>query len=544
MSLLTSLISAGGGSLDPNKSYDGESANYSALPDATLNTNKVYFVLNDEGVNQAGFYKSNGSTWLYVGHDYNTLDDIPDGTTNKAFTQTEKTKLSTIESNAINAKNSFTQNSGQYIATEGIKARDVGGIALLNNFGTAGVSVADNGDVDIITKMTASEIKARNANGLKLHDDGGNGLFIEDGGNVGIGNTSPGEKLDVTGNATISGKLGIGKVATDTSILDMERSEPLGGGLSIRVKNTNTNTANNARSHASLVLLGNNGAVQAQYFADGFGGTVYLRSYTNHPISIGTNATERLRIENDGKVKIVDNLGIGMSPSEYAALDMEKAVTAGSGAQINLKNTASGNSYSVLNLHGNNGGILGQFFAGGGNATLRTFTNHGLIFGTNQSERMRITNGGNVGIGTTSPSQKLHVNGNAIVSGSLSKGSGSFDIPHPIPSKKKTHRLRHYFVETPSAGGNIYKYKIECTAGENLLKLPLYYDYLNKDSLVWVSPFRHYGRAYGEVMGNFVKIVTDTAGEYNVLVFGDRKDETAMKDFNKYGIEYEKKGVK
>jgi hypothetical protein len=591
MSLLTSLISTGGGSLDPNKSYDGEATNYSALPDATVNTNKVYFVFNDEGVNQAGFYKSNGSTWLYVGHDYNTLDDIPDGTTNKAYTQTEKTKLANIESNAINSKNSFTQNSGQYIATEGIRARDIGGIALLNNSGTAGVSVADNGDVDIITKISATELKARNANGLKLHDDGGNGLFVEDGGNVGIGNNTPSEKLEVSGNllidsqlkikrigyrsgshlamkyyqyayagggiydtvqgalefraaqgwdtndlvltlysegfgnnyATIYNKLGIGKTPTDTAVLDIEGSETGSGGLSIRLKNTN-NTGQGS-SHASLVLLGDNGGVQAQYYADGFGGTAYLRTYTNHPLSIGTNATERLRIENDGKVRIHDSLGIGMSPTQYAALDMEKSVSSGSGAQINLKNTASGNSYAVLNLHGNNGDVSGQFYAGGGTAVLRTYTNHGLVFGTNGTERMRITNSGSVSI-----------------IGSLSKGSGSFDIPHPIPSKKKTHRLRHYFVETPSAGGNIYKYKIQCTEGENLLKLPLYYDYLNKDSLVWVSPFNHYGRAYGEVMGNFVKIVAESSGAYNVLVFGDRKDETAMKDFNKYGIEYEKRG--
>ena len=149
MSLLTSLIGTGGGALDPAKSYDGEAAVYSGLPNATANTNKIYLVSTDEGVNQAGFYKSNGSTWLYIGHDYDTLDDIPDGTTNKAYTQTEKTKLGTIESNAINSRNSFTQNSGQYIATEGIRARDIGGTALLNDGGTGGVVVYDSGDVDI-----------------------------------------------------------------------------------------------------------------------------------------------------------------------------------------------------------------------------------------------------------------------------------------------------------------------------------------------------------------------------------------------------------
>ncbi len=128
------------------------------------------------------------------------------------------------------------------------------------------------------------------------------------------------------------------------------------------------------------------------------------------------------------------------------------------------------------------------------------------------------------------------------VIGSISKGSGSFDIAHPDPKKKETHRLRHYFVETPSAGGNIYKYQIECVAGDNYIDLPDYYQYLNKDSLVWVNPVKHFGRAWGEVEENRkVRIVVEKKGIYNILIFGDRKDETAMKDFNKYGIEYKNK---
>jgi hypothetical protein len=260
--------------------------------------------------------------------------------------------------------------------------------------------------------------------------------------------------------------------------------------------------------------------------------------YLGGNVAIGSNApTEKLDV--NGNAKISGKLGIGKNPSQYAVLDMEMAVTSGSGAGINLKNTASGNSYAVLNLNGNNGGVIGQYYAGGGSAVLRTFTNHGLIFGTNATERARITNGGNFGIGTSSPSQKLHVNGNAIVSGSLSKGSGSFDIAHPDPDKKDTHRLRHYFVETPSAGGNIYKYQIKCKEGNNYIDLPDYFQFLNKDSLVWVNPFKHFGRAWGEVKDDKkIKIVAEQKGVYNILVFGDRKDEAAMKDFNKYGIEY------
>ena len=51
-------------------------------------------------------------------------------------------------------------------------------------------------------------VRARDAAGLKLHDDGGNGIFVEDGGNVGIGFTNTaGEKLDVNGNVQITNYL-------------------------------------------------------------------------------------------------------------------------------------------------------------------------------------------------------------------------------------------------------------------------------------------------------------------------------------------------
>jgi len=51
------------------------------------------------------------------------------------------------------------------------------------------------------------EVKARDNSGLTLNDDGGNGMFIEDGGNVGIGTTNPGYKLEVHGNIHVEGNV-------------------------------------------------------------------------------------------------------------------------------------------------------------------------------------------------------------------------------------------------------------------------------------------------------------------------------------------------
>ena len=69
---------------------------------------------------------------------------------------------------------------------------------------------------------------------------------------------------------------------------------------------------------------------------------------------------------------------------------------------------------------------------------------------TNSKAIMTILqNIGNVGIGTTTPSEKLDVAGNANISGHLSAASKSFLIPHPADSSKK---LQYGSLESPYHG--------------------------------------------------------------------------------------------
>ena len=127
--------------------------------------------------------------------------------------------------------------------------------------------------------------------------------------------------------------------------------------------------------------------------------------------------------------------------------------------------------------------------------------------------------------------------GTVTIKGALAKGSGTFKIDHPDPTKTNTHYLQHSFVESPTGGDNIYRWTITTTNKTHTIKLPDYYKFLNKDDMVWVSALNHFGRAYGTVNDEQteVNITADTEGTYNILLVGTRKDPTVLRHFK--GVE-------
>jgi hypothetical protein len=120
---------------------------------------------------------------------------------------------------------------------------------------------------------------------------------------------------------------------------------------------------------------------------------------------------------------------------------------------------------------------------------------------------------------------------NLCSAGQVNKAGGSFVINHPDPLKTKTTQLIHSFVESPTAGDNIYRFKVTIIDGIGEIILPDYYKFLNENTQVWVSPINGFGIGYGEINEELTKILI-TANldmEYNVLVIGTRKDEHAKK---------------
>ena len=123
------------------------------------------------------------------------------------------------------------------------------------------------------------------------------------------------------------------------------------------------------------------------------------------------------------------------------------------------------------------------------------------------------------------------------VRGTLTKTSGSFKIDHPEPAKTETHTLWHSFVESPTAGDNLYRYRVTTNDKKAIITLPDYFKFLNIDEMMWVSPVASFGRGYAvfDQEHTQVEVITDEDGEYNVLIIGTRKDKDAVKNWK--GIE-------
>ncbi|WP_205943527.1 hypothetical protein [Pedobacter polaris] len=207
-------------------------------------------------------------------------------------------------------------------------------------------------------------------------------------GNVGIGTTNPGQKLDVLGN--ISASAG----SNEGPSLILDNSWKVAPDVAFR--------------WALYNMTGHYGN-SLQFWSYNQAGTVYGARLTlsdNGNVGVGTNPTEKLTV--DGNVKLT-NRGLG-----YQILNASLSETNGGASTILGNNVMAGSTSNTIKRI-SNPADAGSFVS--------LNYNHGITFhagvteGLNVdvpvegSEKMRITQVGNVGIGTTTPNEKLSVNG-------------------------------------------------------------------------------------------------------------------------------------
>lgn len=147
---------------------------------------------------------------------------------------------------------------------------------------------------------------------------------------------------------------------------------------------------------------------------------------------------------------------------------------------------------------------------------------------TGVNPHLFIANGGNVGIGEINPTSTLHVNGDITCSGTITGTTKSFDIKHPDPTKAaQGFHMRHWCLETAdSPGGSlIYRRTIDMTSTNETLQLPDWFSHLAKDVTIHMTPFEHFGSAWGRCVGKAIEVHSTTLGKWHVLILANRNDD-------------------
>ncbi len=291
---------------------------------------------------------------------------------------------------------------------------------------------------------------------------------VANNGNVGIGLTSPSQKLDVSGNIRASGTLyanggnsgdwnaaaGWGDHANFGYLTDGDTPD-FGDGMNLRGASPSIHfNDTNSSDEASITVNGDwfyirghdntNGESHASGWDINGSYWPFRINLTNDNVELGGNTYVQ---EGDFFVRS-GNVGIGTtsptsklhvrgdtrsSTSIYDPihrLAYFEAISGGADASIAIKGVRNGSvgtsSFIDFDLYDNNEAEEDQYInmarigagkeaAAGQNGQLRFFTNNNGTLG----ERMRIIANGNVGIGTTSPSHDLEVVGDAKVTGNL-----------------------------------------------------------------------------------------------------------------------------
>ncbi len=201
------------------------------------------------------------------------------------------------------------------------------------------------------------------------------------------------------------------------------------------------------------------------------------------PNSIGS-ALSAVGVLGDGTVGVEGSgeyMGVQGSSPNYAVFGFTTPDTGGIGVYGRGAQGVKGRSYAgqaVLGDTDSGTGVKGEAYADGGAVKAV----HGQGFGSNNNGVVGEASNGTAAYGVWGISSTGYAgvfSGKVLVTGTLSKGGGSFRIDHPLDPEHKF--LSHSFVESPDMM-NVYNGNVVTDAkGLAVVRLPRYFGALNRD---------------------------------------------------------------
>ncbi len=288
------------------------------------------------------------------------------------------------------------------------------GTATANNYtnfttltlnGTTGgiVDFENNGTLvgEIYNDASALHLVATSSKDLRFSTNGTNErMRIDTSGNVGIGTSSPSQKLHVSGQALFNnGSDFYVNSASAATVLDAKSGVlrfDMNGTERMRINSEGYITLSGATNYSNIQFKANGtvrGYVGPAGFLGGSDNDFGLRAEGGNTVFYSSSA-EKVRIDSSGKVGINKT-----SPATKLHVD-------------------GGSTGSAFTIDNGGYGTMRMGAASNGGNLISVGTGEKLIFGhqsapgTSYTERMRIDSSGKVGIGQTSPAAKLDVNGN------------------------------------------------------------------------------------------------------------------------------------
>jgi hypothetical protein len=287
-------------------------------------------------------------------------------------------------------------------------------------------------------------------------------ITIRSTGNVGIGTTTPGELLHVQGNISASTFVGNANTATlvnGTSGQLITKDD--------RVIEPNSITA--YRMQFGFTSWNNN---NNNPYAD----YLHLRSYSD--ATGGNDNLIMFRKDAIGMRIYQHTFGTGSAYATFKDVAFTDGNVATATALQNTRTIWGQNFNGTANVTGNLtsvGNITGTgavtLTATSGSLELSATSTNVITLSTNGAERIRLTSTGNLGIDTTSPSEKLHVVGNVRVGNNSTYTDLVFGTDTALSGYNQTNYITP--VTTPGAGTafTALRLKSAVSAGTNRMDL-------------------------------------------------------------------------